>query len=125
MMPQRVEVDEARQAVVCRSWGEVTRSDLDASRGEILRLERERSLKHVLVDATGETDLPVLLQLYEFGEEVARSFDARVRFAMVVRPATARDRDFLATVAANRGALVRVYDDFEPAWRYLGAAPSD
>ena len=124
-MPQTVEVDEARGLILCRSWDTITTQDLEASRQHILRAHGDTGLQRVLVDAVAETRLPMVLELYDFGEELARTIGTAVRFAMVVSPQTAADREFLANVARNRGAVIRVFDDFDKAYDHLARAPAD
>jgi len=83
--------------------------------------------KQVLVDGRTITGNPKTIERFYYGEFSAdavvqhqtRTSSGSVRFAYVLREPVLDPKKFGETVAANRGMLIRVFDNLEEALEWL------
>lgn len=117
-MPENVSINQDLGIIEVNSYGKVTGKTLDASLKEVINLEKETGINRILVDTTQQTEMPSVMTLYNFANELPRN----IRFAIVVSEGqdTKEDQDFFETVARNRGFSVREFTNRTDAIHWLG-----
>ena len=116
-MPQRVLFNEELGIIEVISTGIVTHQDLQSSLQRIKAISEETGTDKVLVDTTGEEELPAVLDLDDFGATLPGS----LKFAILVAEAqpTAKKAEFVRSTASIRGALMRTFASREDALEWL------
>lgn len=101
---------------------DVTATDMNETRQTISRICKEQRLTKVLVDDRAVTSIPSFEDLYQFGSTFLDSgFPLFIRIAHVVNGETLSDNEFLETVAVNRGANVKTFQDIDAAIEWLNS----
>lgn len=93
------------------------KAELAKGVAEALRL----GITKVLIDARGLDGEISILDRFALGEEVAALTRGRIAIAIVDMPDRVWPDRFVETVAANRGALVKVTTDYAEALAWLDA----
>ncbi len=122
-MPFDVSFDAEMRIVTVRVYGSATREDHYAALRQSQQLCAQHGCRGVLVDlreldASGVTTLGC----FSFGESMATSKESRgIRFANVLpeEVQSARNINFVSTVASNRGALTQEFTTIEDAKTWL------
>jgi len=117
-MPEKVSIREDLQVIQVESYGEVTSEDLKESLAAVSRIQQERGLTRLFVDATKETSVPGTSKIFDFGQKVGMELRGW-RVAIAVSPATATDLSFFQNIALNRGAHVETFDSTDTALAWL------
>jgi hypothetical protein len=110
-------IDTENRLVIAQWEGPATHDDFQSQRDELLRLCRKTGLAKVLLDVRRQRASLSTMQWYDLGSsmpEVGRG----IRFAVVCAPEE-RDVAFFATVAQNRGSVIRTFDRPECALAWL------
>jgi hypothetical protein len=103
--------------VLSRFSGPITVEDRVRNRRDTLQFCQERGIDKVLVDMRGQESLSDTMEIFGFGAttpETTRGF----RIAIVYDPGDG-DARFIGTVAANRGANIRLFHIFDQALEWL------
>lgn len=99
---------------------------------QVLDALGERGIERALVDGRELTGSPVAMERFDFGEFSAAATGAFTRrhpgrpaprIAFVLRTPVLDPERLAETVAVNRGADCRMFDDADAALRWLLAAP--
>ena len=115
-MPDEIRIDEDQRIAYVRSYGDVTRADIDSSIAVILEAFTAGGVDKVLVDVTGQTSLPGSFNLYE----IFSHFPREIRAALISsEQPTSKDIRFIETVASNRALTFQVFSDRENALSWL------
>ena len=116
-MPEEIRINLELEIIEVLSYGKVTGDTLDASLQEVIRLEKETGINRILVDTTNQTEMPGVMTVYNFANELPRN----IRFAVVAseQQVTKEDQDFFETVARNRGFIVREFASRDKAITWL------
>ncbi|HEX4955979.1 MAG TPA: hypothetical protein VF017_21530 [Thermoanaerobaculia bacterium] len=119
-MPESVEVRRDQGLIEIRSWGVVTREDLEATLQSLLKALRESGFSHVLIDGREQLSLPDTVDTFEYGERAAVVLAGRgLRIAAVPSDAAREKASFLENVAFNRGLALRLFPTLEAALSWL------
>ncbi len=117
-MPETVTVLEDQKIIHVVSIGDITYDDLQETLAAVLKLQQERGINRVLVDATRQESFPDTMPVFEFGEAVPAALgDAKI--AIAISPRTWEAVQFFSTVARNRGANVEMFDTTDEALKWL------
>jgi len=119
-MPYELKIDEARAILQVCVHGTLSFEELCASRSEAANMLQEKHLQRLLIDLRDFQASPRIgtLQSYQFGASYREAgIPAATRIAHVLPkdPANVDNVKFLATVAFNRGVLVKEFDDVDAA----------
>ncbi len=122
-MPELVEVRGDQGLIQVRSWGVVTREDLEGTLRGLLEALQQTGLCHVLIDGREQLSLPDTVDTFEYGEHAAVTLAGRGLLIAGVPSAAAREKaSFLENVAFNRGLAMRLFPTIEAALAWLRAA---
>ena len=100
--------------------GKVTATDMHHSRQKIAELCKKENITKVLVDDRFITSLPSFEDLFQFGSTFLQSgFPLYIKIAHVVNAEMMADNEFLETVAVNRGANVKTFQNIDEAMAWL------
>ena len=117
-MPEKVSIREDLQVIQVDSYGDVTAEDLTESLDTVIRVNKERGLSKVFVDATQETSHPNTLPVFEFGSELARSTRG-MKIAILHTSQQVDNLRFLESFAMSRGARIKLFSTSENALGWL------
>lgn len=117
-MPETVMINKRLGFIQIDSSGHVDRTDLYLSLQSVLEIAENKGLKKVMVDATKQTSLPSILDLFQFGTELSNRAKA-LKHAVVVSKQPHEDLDFVETVVVNRGVRMRLFDSVVNAAAWL------
>jgi len=99
-MPEMVSINKRLSMIQIDSTGFVDKNDLYSSLQSVLEIVEQTELKKVLVDATKQTNLPSIGDLYEFGTELLTQ--ARIlKHALVVSQLPHEELNFVETVLSG------------------------
>jgi hypothetical protein len=110
--------------------GRTTLPDAEGTFSQALRECVEQGLARLLLDCRRVIASPTTLERYGFGRFVAREMEQAsaiagpIRVAIVARLPLVEAARLGETVARNRGALVRITTEWEPARQWVGLDPS-
>lgn len=100
--------------------GALKAGDMNDARRKIAALCKEHHINKVLVDDRAVTSCPSFEDLYQFGATfLDNGLPFYIKIAHVVNSATLSDNEFLETVAVNRGANVKTFQNMEDALQWL------
>ena len=118
-MPDEVRLNRELDIIEVESFGVVTREDISGSIQQIQRIQEETGVNRLLVDTTRQKTLPDAIEIFE----IFSVYPREIRTALLVdkSQATARDVEFVETVALNRGKHMQVHYDREKALRWLNS----
>lgn len=118
-MPDEVIVDQALGIIKVRSFGVVTRDDIAGSIEQILQIQEETGFDRLLVDTTEQQVMPDPVDIFE----LFSTYPGKIKTALLLdrSQATAKDIEFVETVALNRGKAVKIHLDLEQALLWLKA----
>jgi hypothetical protein len=127
-MPYKVSYDEKDNIVLAKVSGKATHEEHISAQKEALRLCRENNCPSLLVDLLDlNTENSTTMGCYNFGEALAAadlSPDTRIAHVQPKNDRKSRaDVKFAATVAANRGRIIAIFDSFEKARQWLLGSP--
>jgi hypothetical protein len=116
-MPDEVRLNGEIGIIEVESHGVVTKEDITSSIRQIQQIQEETGISRLLVDTTRQDILPGPIEIFE----IFSVYPREIKTALLVdrSQATARDVEFVETVALNRGKQVRVCYDREEALRWL------
>jgi hypothetical protein len=123
-MPYELKVDEADAILEVCVYGILSFEELCASRSEAANMLQEKHLQRLLVDLRDFQTSPRIgtLQNYQFGasfREAGIPGATRIAHVLPKDPVNVDNVKFLATVAFNRGVLVKEFDDVDAARNWL------
>lgn len=116
-MPDRVQFNKALGIIEVESFGVVTKADIKDSIEQIQQLQEEHDVSLLLVDTTRQDTIPNPIEIFEIFSVYPR--DIRTALLVVKSQATARDVDFVETVATNRGKPIKVFYSSQQALDWL------
>lgn len=116
-MPDRVELNAALGIIEIESFGVVTKADILDSIEKIKQIQEDTGVENLLVDTTGQETLPNPIEIFEIFSVYPR--EIKTALLVVESQATARDVDFVETVAANRGKRMKIFHDRQQAQDWL------
>jgi hypothetical protein len=100
--------------------GNLTATDMHTTRQKIAELCKTENLTKVLVDDRTITSLPSFEDLFQFGATFLESgFPLYIKIAHVVNSEMMADNEFLETVAVNRGANIKTFQNLDEAKAWL------
>ena len=116
-MPDEVRFNQELNLIEVRSFGVVTKSDIVGSIEKIRQIQEDTGVNRLLVDTTAQETLPNPIEIFE----IFSAYPREIRTALLVKrtQTTAKDVEFVETVALNRGKTVRLHDDLEQALEWL------
>ena len=98
--------------------GKIIEKELVGLFDKIIRYIKEHDCKNVLIDASEMSYRLVLLDKFHIGEYIAEMFKGKIAKIACLRCADHID-DFTETVAYNRGAEFRFFNNKEKAIKWL------
>ena len=123
-MPKKVHVHKDKGLLEIIYTGAVTEEDLADDRDIGERVCRKNGLQKVLVDCSEVHQAPPTVPLFDHGSLIARSpVLRRIRQAIVVPEAIAKDAYFLETISHNRGVSMRFFTTRAEALKWLKESP--
>ena len=117
-MPYVLRLDEGTQCILVYPSGQLSASDIDEALKEILALRLEKGVERILCDQRGLESAPSLPDIYNAAATFAEGPLRGMRLA-IVRATMPQRTHFFETVAVNRSAAVRVFDDEDAARIWL------
>lgn len=116
-MPDEVRLNRELSIIEVKSYGVVTRDDISNSIRLIQEIQEETGVSKLLVDTTEQEALPDAIEIFE----IFSVYPREIKTALLVdeSQATAKDVEFVETVARNRGKLVCLHHDRELALQWL------
>ncbi len=100
--------------------GEVTAADMHKARQNITEICKKEHITKVLVDDRKVTNMPSFEDLFQFGSTFLNSgFPLYIKVAHVINAASVSDNEFLETVAVNRGANIKTFQNMDNAMDWL------
>lgn len=109
-----------RRIVEAVTSGEVTAADMNQARHRIAEICRNERITKVLVDDRNVTNMPSFEDLFQFGSTFLDSgFPLYIKIAHVINAASMSDNEFLETVAVNRGANLKTFQNMDNAMNWL------
>jgi hypothetical protein len=125
-MPKHVHVHKDKGLLEIIYTGEVTPEDLAADRELGERVCSKDGPKKVLVDCSKVHLAPPTITLFDHGSYLARSpVLKRLKHAVVVPAAVAKDAYFLETISQNRGVSMRYFATRAEAFKWLRKSPEN
>jgi len=123
-MPYELKIDEADAILQVRVHGAMSFDEMCASRSDAANMLQEKHLQRLLIDLRDYlTSLGIgTLQRYEFGasyREAGIPSATRIAHVLPKDPTNVANLRFIATVAFNRGVMVREFDDIDAARSWL------
>jgi hypothetical protein len=98
----------------------VDANNMNKSRLKIGKICKEQNFTKVLVDDRSATSLPSFEDLFQFGSTFLDSgFPLYIKIAHVVNSDQLPDNEFLETVAVNRGANIKTFQNMDEAKAWL------
>ena len=117
-MPYVLRLDERGQCILVYPKGHLSTSEIDDGLKEILALRLEKGVERILCDQRGLESAPSLPDIYKAAATFAEGPLRGMRLA-IVRATMPQRTHFFETVAVNRSAAVRVFDDENRARGWL------
>jgi hypothetical protein len=116
-MPDEVRLNEEMGIIEVNSYGVVTKDDILGSIEKIQQIQSESGIDKLLVDTTRQETLPSPIEIFELFSVYPRE----IKTALLVNTSqtTAKDVEFVETVALNRGKHMKVVHDREQALQWL------
>ena len=108
--------------LLIRYTGSLTLGDLPRGQNAfryVADICEQQNCNGVLLDARGLTMDLNTMDVFKLGSQVAKVRGRPIRFAMLGPEQQASLDDFMETVAANRGALVKVFSSEDEAMAWL------
>jgi hypothetical protein len=119
-MPKDVRVHKDRGLLEIIYTGEITPEDLADDRDAVERICSKDGLKKVLVDCSEVNLAPPTITLFDHGSCISRSpVLKRLKHAVIVPEAVAKDAHFLETISQNRGVSMRYFATRAEAFKWL------
>jgi hypothetical protein len=116
-MPDELCVDEATGIIKVRSYGVVSRDDVEASMNSTREIMEQKGIKKVIVDTLDQEAMPGITDIFA----LFSTLPGDLRAALLVRKnqATSDGQRFAETVSLNRGIQVRIFQSEEEALPWL------
>ena len=114
-MPETVEYSVGDEIIQVKSWGDISADEWLATSKEVLRIHDEDDVKLVLVDATRQTSIPPVGEIYEF----AKFWNPNIIVAVVANKTTIENQKFHQNTALNRGKIIQVFESRDSAIDWL------
>ena len=116
-MPDEIMINHSEGLIEIRSFGTVTKEDIEVSISEILRLQEEAGFSKVVVDTTKQTSMPRTFHIFD----LFSAFPRDIRFALIVdrEQHSYRDIRFAETVSMNNNVSLRLFETREAALEWL------
>ena len=116
-MPDEVRFNQELNLIEVKSFGVVTKNDILDSIEKIQQIQEDTGVNKLLVDTTAQETLPNPIEIFE----IFSTYPREIRTALLVQrtQTTARDVEFVETVAQNRGKTVKLHDNLEQALEWL------
>lgn len=125
-MPKHVHIHKDRGLLEIIYADAVTDEDLADDRDVAERVCRKEGLKKALVDCSEVHLAPSTTTLFDHGSYLARSpVLSRLKHAIVVSEAVAKDAHFLETISQNRGVSLRYFATRTNALKWLRKSPKN
>jgi hypothetical protein len=114
------------------AWGKVSLAEAKRTFTEILGAVARNKVSKVLIDGRGLSGNPQIIERFYFGKFAAqtvmdfvdRGVSRYTQFAYVLEVPVLDPKRFGETVAVNRGMCVKVFDNLNDAYEWLGIAPT-
>ena len=116
-MPEEIKVDEERGIIEIRSFGKVSRQDIENSISTVTRINRERGINRILVDTTRQQSVPHTTNIYQLLSDFPH--DLRVALLADEAQPTFNDIGFLETVSKNRAIHISAFTSRDEALKWL------
>ena len=116
-MPDEINVKKDLGIIVIRSFGLVTRDDIDSSVKDIQKIFEETGINKILVDATQQKKMPSIIEIVQLFSELSR--DLRLALLANLLRATSNELELVRNVAISHGVSVRLFDDRDEALQWL------
>ncbi len=108
------------EIVKASTVGDLKATEMNVARRKIANLCKEHQINKVLVDDREVTSCPSFEDLYQFGVTFFdNGLPFYIKIAHVVNGAILSENEFLETVAVNRGANVKTFQNMEEAIEWL------
>ena len=116
-MPDEITINKSEGIIEIRSYGLVTKEDIESSISEVIRIRESDGLYRVLVDATQQDSMPRTFNIFD----IFSSFPRNIMCAIIVdkKQHNFPDLRFAETVALNNNVLVRLFESREDALEWL------
>lgn len=123
-MPEELSISEDGNQIDIRSYGQISKKDLEQALEKVDQIHHERGITKVLVDARERNHPPDTMTAFDGAVCLAERFRAKIRFAIVVRRDMEANKLF-ESVATNRGARIAYFKKLESALEWLWDDESD
>lgn len=124
-MSKKVRIHKDRGLLEIIYTGTITEEDLADDRDIGERVCRKNGPQKALVDCSKVDMAPSTTTIYDHGNCIARSpVLRRLRQAIVVPKAIAKDAYFFETISQNRGVSMRIFTTRAAAFKWLKESPN-
>ncbi len=117
-MPYDLSIHENKRYMYIRIHGELTQSDMDDAFDNILRCQSQYHLNLILCDQRSMEIPPNIMDVFSAAKRFSDQPFRGMRLA-ILRHVIPQEYHFFETVARNRSASVRVFDNEETAANWL------
>jgi len=116
-MPDTLKVDNEKEIIEIRSYGTLTKVDMEKSIEGLMELKRKHGIDKVLIDTTKLDSVPNTIEIFETMANFPHGF--KVAIIIDKNKAIASDIRFGETVAMNRGKNIKVFSNNSSAINWL------
>lgn len=116
-MPDKIRLNEDRGIIEIESYSVITKVDIAESISKVQQILNDKGINKILVDTTKQDTMPSTLAIFD----LYSTFPQEFRIAILIQKSqvTAEDISSAETVAVNRGVLMKVFCEKEPALQWL------
>jgi len=117
-MPEEVVFLDDFNLIEVRSFGKVSKKNIEKTVFEIVKIQTEKHAFRVLVDTTKQTEMPNPTEIYN----IFTDFPSDVKVALLTNANQKTEKEiyFCETVAINNGKMFKIFVNRNDAIKWLG-----